>query len=109
METVWKDMKATRLRNVEASVAAMGPTGVAFQIHHTVAMFHEAKTAAAHPAMRHHERRESSYSELIHSNGTRATGSVAPVSESHPGESRRIETIDATIFRAMKRFFVRQK
>ena len=58
-ETVWKSMKAIRFRVVEASVAATGPTGVAYQIHHTVSTFQSAKASAAHPNMRHQSRRES--------------------------------------------------
>ncbi len=53
-------MKATRFSVVDASVAATGPTGVAFHIHQMVAMFHSAKASAAHPSMRHHERRDAS-------------------------------------------------
>ena len=53
-------MNAKVLSVVEASVAATGPTGVAYQIHHTVAAFHSAKVSAAQPSTRRHERRESS-------------------------------------------------
>ena len=47
--TVWNNMKAIMLSVVEASVAATGPTGVAFHIHQTVEMFHSAKVSAAQP------------------------------------------------------------
>ena len=60
IETVWKSMKAAMFTVVEARVAATGPTGVAFQIHHTVQMFHRAKVRAAHPNMCHQARREAS-------------------------------------------------
>ena len=94
-------MKAIMLKNVEASVAATGPTGVAFHIHHTVATFHSAKVSAAQPNMRRHERREASYDELIHSSGTSANGSVRPVAPSHPGESRMTDRIAAVSLRNM--------
>ncbi len=53
-------MKATMFRNDEARVAATGPTGVAYQIHQTVARFHPAKTSSAQPKTAHHDRREPS-------------------------------------------------
>ena len=67
------------LRNVEASVAAMGPTGVAFQIHQTVIAFHSTKVSSAQPNMPHHERREQSRPSLSQRNGTKGTSSVGPV------------------------------
>ena len=100
-ETVWNNMKAIMLSVVEASVAATGPTGVAFHIHHTVEMFHSAKVSAAQPNMRHHERRVWSYDALIHSSGIMAKGSVSPVMPSQPGESRTTERITAANLRNM--------
>ena len=80
--TVWNNMKAIMLSVVEASVAATGPTGVAFHIHQTVEMFHSAKA-------------------LIHSSGIMAKGSVSPVMPSQPGESRTTERITAANLRNM--------
>lgn len=53
-------MKAIMLRVEEASVAANGPTGVAYQIHQTVAAFQSANASSAQPNMPHHARREAS-------------------------------------------------
>ena len=60
LETVWKSMKAIRLRVVETRVAATGPTGVAYQIHQTVAAFHSTNVRVAQPNMPHQARREAS-------------------------------------------------
>ena len=79
------------LSSVEASVAATGPTGVAFQIHHTVAAFHPVKTSSAQPKTRHHERRDASYEKAIHSSGTKAVRRGMPVRPSHPAERRSTE------------------
>ena len=85
-------MKAIMLRVVEASVAANGPTGVAFHIHQTVSAFHRTNVSVAQPNMPRHERREPSYEPLIHSRGTNPTSSVSPVMPSQPVESRRAES-----------------
>ena len=108
-------MKAIMLRVVEASVAANGPTGVAFHIHQTVSAFHRTNVSVAQPNMPRHERREPSYEPLIHSRGTNPTSSVSPVMPSQPVESRRAERVAAASFRDMGRpcvilrFYVRQK
>ena len=94
-------MKASMLRNVEASVAAMGPTGVAFQIHQTVIAFQSTKVSSAQPNMPHQARREPSRSALSQSSGTKATSSVRPVMPSHPVERRSAERIAAANFRSM--------
>ena len=53
-------MKAIMFIVVEASVAAGGPTGVAYQIHQIVSAFHSTKVSVAQPKTLHHERREAS-------------------------------------------------
>jgi hypothetical protein len=50
-------MKATIFQNEEARVAAMGPTGVAFQIHQTVERFHPANESSDQKKTRHHDLR----------------------------------------------------
>ena len=95
-------MKAIMLRVVEASVAATGPTGVAFQIHHMVIAFHNTKVSAAHPNIRHQLRRPPSYEELIHSRGTKPMSCVKPVMPSHPGDSRSAERRAAANLRYME-------
>ena len=60
-------MKAIMFIVVEASVAAGGPTGVAYQIHQIVRAFHSTNASVAQPNMPHHERRVSSYDALTHS------------------------------------------
>ena len=87
---------------VDTSVAAIGPTGVANQIHHTVTTFQRAKVKAAHPNMCHQSRRVEPYESLIHSKGIKAMGSVNPVIESHPGASRSAESSAAANLRDMK-------
>ena len=84
-------MKAIRFRAVETIVAAIGPTGVAFQIHQTVATFQSMKVSVAHPNIDHHPRREFSIVWLIHSRGTNATKRPMPDRPSHPAESRTTE------------------
>ena len=102
-------MKAIMFIVVEASVAAGGPTGVAYQIHQIVRAFHSAKVSAAQPKTFHHERREASYEALTHSSGTNPARSVSPVMLSHPGESRRAERITAASLRNMEGDFMTAK
>lgn len=97
------------LRKTEASVAATGPTGVAYHIHQTVIAFHKAKVSAAQPKTFHHERREASCEELIHSSGTKATKSVSPVMPSQPADNRSAELITAANLRNMERDFYDRK
>ena len=108
-ETVWKSMNAIRLRVVEASVAATGPTGVAYQIHQTVSAFHRTNARVAHPNMRHQSRREGPYESLIHSRGTKPAKSVMPESPSQPGASRMAERITAANLRNMEGDFYDRK
>ena len=86
-------MKAIMFIVVEASVAAGGPTGVAY---------HSTNASVAQPNMPHHERRVSSYDALTHSSGTNPIRSVMPVMPSHPGESRMADRITAANLRNMK-------
>ena len=72
---------------VATSVAAIGPTGVAFQIHQTVATFHKTNVSNDQPKTRHQSRRESPYESLIHNSGTNPTRVVKPLNPSHPNES----------------------
>ena len=95
-------MKASMLSVVEASVAATGPTGVAFQIHQMVIAFHSTKVSAAHPKVDHQPRREASARSLIHSRGTNAASSGSPDRPSHPAESRMAERMAAASFRDME-------
>lgn len=95
-------MKAIMFIVVDASVAAGGPTGVAYQIHQIVRAFHSTNASVAQPNMPHHERRVSSYDALTHSSGTNPIRSVMPVMPSHPGESRMADRITAANLRNMK-------
>ena len=102
-------MKASMLRNVEASVAATGPTGVAYQIHHTVAAFHSTNARAAQPNMPHQPRRVAGCTEPIHNRGTKAASRVNPVPESQPGASRTTDRMTAANLRSMRRVFTATK
>ena len=103
-------MKAIMFSVVEASVAANGPTGVAYQIHQTVIAFQSVKASSDQPKTRHHERREASYEALIHNRGTNAAKRPRPVAPSHPAESRRadrrtaanLSTMECEILRRQK-------
>ena len=108
-ETVWNSMKAKRLSDAETSVAATGPTGVAYPIHHTVAAFHSTKTSAAHPSMPHQPRRVAGCTDSIHSSGTRATGSVSPVPESQAGERSATESATAANLRSIRKRIYERK
>ncbi len=97
------------LRNVEASVAATGPTGVAYQIHHTVAAFHSTNASAAQPNMPHQPRRVAGCTEPIHNRGTKAASRVNPVPESQPGASRTTDRMTAANLRSMRGVFTATK
>ena len=80
---------------VEAKTAAGGPTGVAYQIHQMVNMFHRANVTAAQKNIPHHSRREEPYEALTRSKGTNAISSVSPDIESHPEASKSADKIAA--------------
>jgi hypothetical protein len=71
------------LHHVETIVAAIGPTGVAFHIHHIVAAFHNMKVKSAQPSIAKVSRHDGPYCALTRSSGTNPTNIVMQLAPSH--------------------------
>ncbi len=100
-DTKWKVMKATKFHHVPKVAAAIGPMGVAFHTHHTVAACQSRHVSTTHPAIRHQSAADAEYVSLIISRGMRATSSDMPLKPSQPNDSSRAEHRTSA-----KRFFV---
>jgi hypothetical protein len=63
-------------------VAAIGPTGVAFHIHHIVAIFHNTNVNNAHPSIANASFFDAPYCALISINGSNPTKIVMQLAPS---------------------------
>ena len=86
------------LHHVDTMVAAIGPAGVAFHTHHTVATFHNISVSNPQPSIEKHSLHDGPYCALISNNGTKPTNIVMQLAPSQGIASNIADAILNAIF-----------